>query len=140
MRAIIIGSIAGLGLGLAAMGAVAAGGKGGDRGFDRLDANDDGKVTAEEMNARHEAWIEEADADGDGAVTEEEAKALREARRAEWRGKRNPDKNGDGVVDRLEYMAAAEERFEKMDKNGNGVIDEDEQRRQGHRGHHRRGR
>lgn len=136
MRKILIGSVAGLGFGLAALGAMAAQGKGG-RGFDRLDTDGDGKVTAEEMNAKHEAMIENADSDGDGAVTKEEMKAYHEARRAEWREKRDPDKNGDGVVDRQEYINAAQDRFERMDKNGNGVIDEDEKHNR--RGHHRRG-
>lgn len=137
MRTIIIGSVAGLGLGLAAMSALAASGQG-DMHFGRLDVDGDGKVTAEEMNAKHEKMIEKADGDGDGAVTREEMQAYREARRAEWREKHSPDANDDGVIDRQEFINAAQERFDRMDKNGNGVIDEDEQRRR--RGHHRRGR
>ena len=140
MKAIILGSVAGFGLSLAALGVMAQPGEGrpgGGGGFDRLDTDGDGKITAEEFSARHEALIEAADTDGDDAVSKEEMKAYREARRKELREKRNPDKNKDGVVDRYEFMAAAEARFERMDKDGDGVISEDEKPRR--RGHHRRG-
>ncbi len=139
MKAIILGSVAGLGLSLAALGAMAQPGEGrpGGGGFDRLDTDGDGKITVEEFSARHQALIEAADTDGDGAVSKEEMKAYHEARRKEWREKRNPDKNKDGVVDRYEFMAAAEARFERMDKDGDSVISEDEKPRR--RGHHRRG-
>ncbi|PQA87265.1 EF-hand domain-containing protein [Hyphococcus luteus] len=140
---LMLGTMAAAGAALMAAGAMAAeGGKGPGqgygRGFDRMDVNGDGKLTAEEMSKKHAAFIEQADADGDGAVTKEEMKAFHEARRAEWREKRNPDENGDGVVDRTEYMNAAQERFDRMDKDGDGVLSEDEMRRRHHRGHGRR--
>ncbi len=133
---LMLGTMVAAGAALMAAGAMAAeGGKG--RGWDRMDVNGDGKLTAEEMSEKNAAFIEKADADGDGAVTKEEMKAFHQARRAEWREKRNPDKNDDGVVDRTEYVNAAQERFDRMDKDGNGVLSEDEMRRRGH-GHGRR--
>ena len=109
---------------------MASDGKG--RSWERMDANGDGKVTAEEMSAKNARFIEMADADGDGAVTEEEAKAFREAKRAQMRAKHNPDKNGDGVVDKTEYINAAQDRFDRLDKNGDGVLSEEELQKRGH--------
>lgn len=134
MKKIMIGTIAAAGAALIAAGALAAEGKGPGRGWDRLDVDGDGKLTAEEMSEKHAAFIAKADADGDGAVTEEEMKAFRDAKRAEMREKHDPDKNGDGVVDRTEYVNAAQERFDRLDKDGDGVLSEDETKR----GHHGR--
>lgn len=134
MNKIIVGLIAGAGLSLVAASAIAGDGKGAKH-FDRLDTNGDGEISAEEMNApdqaRHEHrenMMAEADTDGNGSLSREEAKAYYQAKKAA----RNPDKNGDGKVDRDEYLAKAEERFEKLDKNGDGVLSGDEQK------HHRR--
>lgn len=136
-RKILLATGAGLGALFASAG-VLANDHGKAKGFEAMDVNGDGVVTAEEMAARHEAMIDAADQDGDGALSREEMQAHRQARRAEMRARRNPDKNGDGVVDRFEYDAAAGERFERMDKNGDGVLSEHEQKRR--RGKHHRGR
>lgn len=127
------------GLSLAAFGA-SAGEKGGGKHWDRIDINGDGLVTQDELNERSAGLIEKADANGDGAVSKEEMTSYREARRAERRAERNPDKNDDGVVDRTEFIIAAQDRFDRLDTNSDGVLSEDEQpRRRGHRGGHRRG-
>lgn len=137
-KKLIIGSIAAAGAALIAAGAVAAEGKGpgqgNGRGWERMDANGDGKITADEVPEQHARFIELADANGDGAVTREEMKSFREGRRAEMREEYNPDKNGDGVVDRTEFVLAAQDRFDRLDKNGDGVLGEDEM----DRGHGRR--
>ncbi len=139
MKNIIVGLVATAGFSLIAATAIAGEGRGG-KGFDRMDANGDGEISTEEIEARDDArkahraqMMAEADANGDGSVSREEFDAFREAKRAE----RNPDKNGDGVVDRAEFVAKAEERFDKLDKNGDGVLSEDEQHRG--RGHGRHG-
>ncbi|MEM8772618.1 MAG: hypothetical protein AAGD92_13310 [Pseudomonadota bacterium] len=130
-----------IGLTLVAMGAPALanhpgkGARGG--GFDRLDLNGDGEVTVDELNENQAILLQEADANADGAITREEMRAFRKAKREQLRAERNPDKNGDGVIDRLEFDQAADERFKRMDKNGDGVISEDERRRRGHRGERR---
>ncbi len=136
MKKIMIGSVVAAGAVLVAASAYAGEGKGPGKHWDRMDVNGDGVLTADEMSEKHAAMIEAADADGDGAVTKDEMEAFHKAKREEWKAKRNPDKNGDGVVDRTEYINAAQERFDKMDKDGNGVLSEDEQHRR--RGHHGR--
>lgn len=140
MKKIMIGTIAAAGAALIAASAMAGEGKGPGghrdpgRGFDRMDVNGDGKLTADEMSEMHAKLIEDADADGDGAVTRDEMKAFHDAKRAEFREKHNPDANGDGVVDRTEYIDAAQKRFDKKDKNGDGVLSEDEMDRHHHGG------
>ncbi len=133
-KKLMLGSIVAAGAALVAASAMAAEGK--DRGWDRMDANGDGKVTAEELSAQNAKFLADADANGDGAVTREEAKAFHKAKREEMRAKRNPDKNGDGLVDRTEFVNAAQERFDRMDKNDDGVLSKDEMgpRKRGHHG------
>lgn len=138
MKKIIMTTFAIAGAGLLATTAFAGEGKGrGHGGWDRMDINGDGEITADEMSEKNAAFIEAADADGNGAVSKDEMKAYHKAKREERRAKRSADANGDGIVDRTEFLNAAQERFDKMDKDGNGVLSEDEQRRK--RGHHRRG-
>ncbi len=103
----------------AAAVSAAARGAGGDR-FERMDINDDGIVTAAEMDARQAELIAGADANGDGGVSADEIRAYRRAKREEWRAQNNPDANGDGVVDRHEFQTAADKRFDRMDKDGDG--------------------
>ena len=130
-------AVSALALAASVVGVAAAHDRGGR--FKGLDANEDGVVTRAELDAHSAALVEAADADGDGGVSNEEMRAYREAKREERRAKHNPDTNGDGVVDRIEFQAAAEKRFARMDKNDDGVLSEDErQRRRGrhHRRHH----
>jgi hypothetical protein len=45
------------------------------------------------------------------------------------------DVNGDGNIDKGEFMAQAEQKFRKLDTNGDGVISKDERpKRRGHAG------
>ncbi len=134
MKKLLFGTIAVAGLSLVAAGAM-AGPRGGGH-WEKMDANGDGELTADEMSAHHAEMIEKADADGNGSVSREELRAYHKAKRAEWREKRNPDVNDDGVIDRTEFVNAAGERFDRLDKNGDGVLSEDERPRR--RGHHRR--
>ena len=133
-----IGLFTGLSFGILAMSALANAGPG-DKGFDRLDTDGDGEISAAEVDAAEAKRAEkkserdakraerfaEADADGNGSVSREEMKAYRDAKRAE----RNPDKNNDGVVDRSEFLDQAEKRFDKQDANGDGVLSDDERRK-----------
>lgn len=136
MKKALLGSLAMAGVVFVGASALAhGGGKGG--GWERMDANGDGEVTADEMAGRSEALLAAADTDNSGGVSKDEMKAYRKARREARREERNPDKNDDGVIDKTEFLAAAQERFDRMDKDGNGVISEDEQRRKGRRGHRR---
>lgn len=135
MKKIIITAACIIGV-AATVATVSAKSRGGDR-FEKLDANGDGIVTASEMDARQADLFKAADANGDGGISQEEFHEHRKAKRMEWREKNNPDTNGDGLIDRVEFIAAAEKRFDRFDKNGDGVISEDERRSM--RGRHHRG-
>ena len=128
-RNTIIAVLLTTGVAIAGATAVSAQGPGqrsGER-FERLDANNDGELTLEEMTAKQAAMIEEADADGNGAVSKAEMQAFRQAKRAE----RNPDRNDDGVIDRTEFLNAAQDRFDRLDADGDGLLSEDERPRKG---------
>lgn len=136
MKRIMIGTLAAAGVTIIAAGAFAAQGPG--ERWESADANGDGEISAAEMSARQAEFLAAADTDGNGAISKDEMKAYHQARRAERRAQMDPDKNGDGVVDRTEFLNAAQDRFDRMDKDDNGVLSEDEQRRNRGR-HHRRG-
>lgn len=131
MKRLTIGTLAVAGAALLAASASASEGKGGR--WDKLDVNGDGQLTADEMDERTAKFLDGADADGDGAISKEEMKTFHEARRAEHRAKRNPDKNGDGVADRNEFVNSAQSMFDRLDKDGNGLLSEDELQREGGR-------
>ena len=122
---------------LSAAGVAAAANGPGER-FEMMDANGDGIITADELEARQNKLLAEADANGDGGLSHDELRAHRKAKREERRAKNNPDTNGDGVVDRVEFQEAADKRFDRMDKNGDGVLSEDERPRRYGRQHRRR--
>ncbi len=123
------------GFAILAAGAALAAQPGGLRG---ADADGDGLITAEEIDARTARLFDEADADGDGALSADELSAYREERRRQWREENDPDRNKDGVISFAEHQDAAKARFERLDENGDGVLDEDERRRHhGRRGHGR---
>jgi len=129
--------------GLVAGGAALALGHGDVRSdrMERLDTDGDGAVSVAELKARHQEFVARADANRDGVITREEMQALRAKRRAARQARRFPDANGDGVVDQAEYQSAAAERFAKLDKDGDGALTEDEAKAGGgdhHRGRHRR--
>ncbi len=138
MKKTLITALIAAGAGLVAAGAYADDGKGRDGHWERMDANGDGEITADEASERFAEQLKEADTDGSGGISKEEMKAFHKARRDARRAEKNPDKNGDGVVDRTEFINASQARFDRMDKDGDGVLSEDE--RKHHRGHHRRGR
>lgn len=125
--------------------------------FSELDANGDGFLTQEEMDARKAAKFSETDANGDGQLSAEEILASQEQRENERRAKRAErmiealDTNDDGLISE-EEMAAHEggkrrggNLFERADANEDGQISEEEfktamskvQKRFGHGGKQR---
>ncbi|MBI1365795.1 MAG: hypothetical protein GC153_07520 [Alphaproteobacteria bacterium] len=115
--------------GLIAGGALAQGGQGPrdkESRWERLDANGDGKITLDELDARQKAFLAEADANGDGVLTKDELKAVHDKRRAERAALMMGDANGDGKVTREEFEAREAARFAKLDTNKDGVLSPDE--------------
>lgn len=95
---------------------------GGDRGpraeqmFERMDADNDGKVTLEEMRAAAIERFSRRDVDGDGVISREDREAHRINRRAEHFDKL--DANADGVVSKEEYANFKPERGERGKRGG----------------------
>lgn len=100
--------------------------------FERADANGDGKVTRDEVEAFRIERFSRIDADGDGLITEDELSAIgreKAARRAA-RFLEHMDKDSDGAISEAEFSALADTRadrmFERADADGDGAIDRDE--------------
>lgn len=91
----------------------------------RMDADEDGKVSRAEFSGPDRLW-DRLDGDGDGFVTKTEAKAMRRGGRERGGGAsemtRRFDANGDGKVSEAEWSAF----FEKADDNGDGILDQEE--------------
>ncbi len=85
--------------------------------FGKMDANADGIVTADEMNAVHadkkssklKFWEKK---DGDGMSASEKISVI--------------DTNGDGRISRSEHEAGSDKLFTKMDTNDDGFLSQDE--------------
>lgn len=99
-----------------------------DARFDRMDANKDGQLSAEERKAGADA----ARAAMAGRKGGEMADFMPGAKRGGVMGDRmleRADTNGDGQISKAENRAAVEARFARMDANGDGTIGADERRK-----------
>ena len=87
-----------------------------DRRFDQMDANKDGKLDATEMAARRQPAVASGamPPPADGAAPPPPPGGRMLARL---------DTNGDGVIDRNEFRAQAQRRFDRIDANKDGAID-----------------
>lgn len=122
--------------------------------LERFDANGDGAVTKEEMQATAATRFADSDSNGDGQLSADELTATAETRRAERLANRiarqieRNDTDGDGMLSLEETTAAAEgRRIEQMfdrldaDKDGSVTLAELEAAKtKGQRGHHGRAR
>ena len=107
-----------------------------------LDANNDGVISAEEIN-NAPAALRKLDKNGDGKLTEDELRPnFAEGpggRRGEGAGASNPDemvrqllefdRNGDGKLSKEEVPERLSGLFERGDLNKDGVLDKDELRK-----------
>jgi Ca2+-binding EF-hand superfamily protein len=113
---------------------------------ERYDANKDGKITQDEVDANRKAWLEEFDADKNGTLSLDEFQALwLKARRERMvREFQEFDRDGNGQVTLDEYRQPMADIVATMDSNGDGALDRADRRERwrdhdGRRWHHRRG-
>ncbi len=103
--------------------------------FERFDSDDDGRITAAEIEAEIAGRIERFDADGDGALAFEEAQRMREELGRDRRAERFDalDRNGDGRLDAGELDRPLERLLSRFDRDGDGAVEADELPRRGPR-------
>jgi Ca2+-binding EF-hand superfamily protein len=101
--------------------------------FEELDANSDGKITAEEMTAHMQSRFDGADTDGDGAMSRDELIARMTARHAERIAGyadhmiERYDANDDGKLDVTEMQRRGKGgMIKRMDTDGDGAISKEE--------------
>ncbi|MEM1398800.1 MAG: EF-hand domain-containing protein [Pseudomonadota bacterium] len=103
--------------------------------FEEVDANGDGTITLQEMQAAAGTRFGNADTNGDGAIDLGEFAAAQELRAEERRQLRAAraferlDANSDGTVTQEEMETAVAERFERMDRNEDGELTPERPRR-----------
>lgn len=117
--------------------------------FEEFDANADGKVTAEEIQAHFKARFDAADANGDGKLSAEEMATRATQERAERMQQRmgrmieKRDTDGDGMLS-AEEMQPMQGRgdmfFSRMDADKDGAISAEEFAQMKPRGGHDQGR
>jgi len=101
------------------------------RDFNTADANNDGKISSSEHEAYAAAVFNRIDSNHDDKITVEEVHAAAgiitghnpnaAQLNASYRIRRH-DTNGDGVISRTEFLAAAVGRFRAMDANMDGQL------------------
>lgn len=102
--------------------------------FATLDANKDGKITKDELEATKTARFTEADANKDGKLSVEEMTAARDAMIAKRKADRMAqmikrfDKDGDGMISATEMPSPpnADKMFDRFDTDKDGAISQAE--------------
>ncbi len=116
--------------------------------FEEVDANGDGKITQDEMQARAAARFSQADSDGDGAISRDEmmARAMARAEKRVDRMMSRMDADNDGKVSQAEMQNMRDKRMgrmiKRMDTDGDGALSKEEfaaGHRKGHHGRHGKG-
>lgn len=102
--------------------------------FAEKDTNKDGKLSRTEVPRMPDEVWKRLDANNDGALTPDELvkKGERFAEHAQ-KHFQHTDANGDGAITQDEALAQVDKRFARMDKNNDGVLTQDEM--QAHHGH-----
>lgn len=108
------------------------GGMLGERMFQRLDTDENGEISRQEIDAAHDALRAAMDSDGDGHISRQERRAhfrqVQDERRQEAFSRLDTD--SDGAIGLAEFQARAQERaarqFARLDSDGDGVLDQKE--------------
>lgn len=109
----------------------------------RYDANKDGKISQQEIDANRTEWHARFDADKNGSLSLKEFEALwLEAHRQEMiREFQRLDPNGDAALTLDEYKEPLSRIVANRDRNGDGVLSREDRRGEGmHRLHRDRDR
>lgn len=111
------------------------GGHGGERMWDRADANNDGSVSRDEFLSGPIARFDRMDLNDDGVISADERQQRREGRTGE-RG-RHADANNHRQISQAEFAAAGAAMFDRLDANDDGQVTREEAMagRHGRRGH-----
>jgi hypothetical protein len=99
------------------------------RMFERLDTNNDGTVTLEEMQTRAAARFSEIDKDKNGSIDKAEVEAYAGRFGPPWMAERmltRHDLNGDGKVTLEEFLNPMKKRFALFDRNDDGKVTREE--------------
>ena len=123
--------VAGLALGSSAAFAEGMHRGHGEHLWNKLDANQDGKITREELDTDVSTLFAAVDADQDGKVTQDEAAQFFAAKHQEMKQKfaerlKAADKNQDGQWSQDELSEMPARRFAKLDQNGDGLVSQAE--------------
>ena len=99
----------------------------GDKLFARFDANKDGKITSDELNAKGGGKGDKPEGDKKPGKDGERGKH----RKHDKRDLAQADTDHDGVVTRAEVSAMLAERFKRKDANNDGVLSAEELKAKG---------
>lgn len=105
-------------------------GKGMSRMMERFDANEDGKLTQEELDGARKALLAAHDGDKDGklSLAEYEKLWLEVKRQRMVRSFQKTDRDGDASITLDEFLKPYARMVEKMDRNDDDVLDAQDRR------------
>lgn len=92
--------------------------------FNKVDANNDGKISKKEYFDAVKRIFDKVDKNKDGVLTRDELKAIDKIDAKKFM--KGEDINNDGKISEEEFTRAAEKRFKFLDKNNDGFIDQKE--------------
>jgi Ca2+-binding EF-hand superfamily protein len=113
--------------------------RGGRHGIFESDSNSDGVLTRAEFDAGRATGFARLDSDNNGQLTREEMRAERGEHRGRRGGHRgggmhqlaSADANNDGNITREEFLARPIEMFDRLDENNDGMISASERPQRG---------